>query len=171
MKNKKLILSPKDNIGKIVLQNVDTFCLEGDTLLVVFEDGGTRNYPLAHLWYYESHVSYHKVALVSDEDGKAQVWTGGGDNPQAINYLDTVESNPVGVGEGVGFDLTDDSGIHTPDSDNRADRYREILDKELVASEKDSSDSTDPYVRGFVIGWKECLDLLDREFKRVENES
>ena len=56
----KLILSPKDNLGKITLENVTTFALEGGTLLVVFENGRTRNYPLQHLWYYESHVDYHK---------------------------------------------------------------------------------------------------------------
>jgi hypothetical protein len=58
----KLILSPKDNLGKITLEGVSTFALEGETLLVVFENGRTRNYPLVHLWYYESHVSYHKTA-------------------------------------------------------------------------------------------------------------
>ena len=51
-----LILSPKDNINKMTVKNVETFALEGNTLLVVFEDGRTRNYPLIHLWYYESTV-------------------------------------------------------------------------------------------------------------------
>lgn len=57
----KLILSPKDNINKITLNDVATFTIEGPTLLVVFEDGRTRNYPLTHLWYYESNVDNHKV--------------------------------------------------------------------------------------------------------------
>lgn len=52
----ELILSPKDNINKLVLWDVETFCLEGNTLLVVFANGGTRNYPLMHLWYYEAKV-------------------------------------------------------------------------------------------------------------------
>ena len=51
-----LILSPKDNINKLTVKNVETFALEGNTLLVVFEDGRTRNYPLFHLWYYEATV-------------------------------------------------------------------------------------------------------------------
>ncbi len=59
----ELILSPKDNLNKITLHGVDTFALEGDTLLVVFEDGRTRNYPLIHLWYYGSHVSEHSDEL------------------------------------------------------------------------------------------------------------
>ena len=55
----KLLLSPKDNLGKIILESVSSFALEGDTLLVVFQSGRTRNYPLMHLWYYESHVDFH----------------------------------------------------------------------------------------------------------------
>jgi len=51
-----LILSPKDNINKITLENVETFALEGNTLLVVFIDGRTRNYPLIHLWYYQAQA-------------------------------------------------------------------------------------------------------------------
>jgi hypothetical protein len=57
----KLILSPKDNLGKIILTDVSCFALEGETLLVVFDSGRTRNYPLKHLWYYESHTKYHKT--------------------------------------------------------------------------------------------------------------
>lgn len=54
-----LILSPKDNLGKMILTDVDAFAVEGPTLLVVFKDGKTRNYPLVHLWYYESNVENH----------------------------------------------------------------------------------------------------------------
>lgn len=57
----QMVLSPKDNLNKIILDAVSTFALEGETLLVVFEDGRTRNYPLIHLWYYQSHVENHKV--------------------------------------------------------------------------------------------------------------
>ena len=60
----KLVLSPKDNVGKMVLKKVETFALEGETLLVVFKDGRTRNYPLMHLWYYQSHVDNHKIGAV-----------------------------------------------------------------------------------------------------------
>ena len=52
----KLVLSPIDNINKLELKNVETFCIEGRTLLVVFTDGKTRNYPMEHLWYYEASV-------------------------------------------------------------------------------------------------------------------
>lgn len=51
-----LIISPKDNINKVILKEVETFTLEGDTLLVVYKDGRTRNFPLVHIWYYESVV-------------------------------------------------------------------------------------------------------------------
>lgn len=56
----KLVISPKDNLGKMVLKKVQTFAVEGPTLLVVFKDGRTRNYPMEHLWYYQSHVKDHK---------------------------------------------------------------------------------------------------------------
>lgn len=56
-----IILSPKDNVNKMTLINVATFAQEGVTLLVVFKDGRTRNYPLQHLWYYESNVKNHVV--------------------------------------------------------------------------------------------------------------
>ncbi len=55
----ELILSPKDNLNKIILNDVSTFALEGETLLVVWDDGRTRNYPLIHLWYYQSDVKNH----------------------------------------------------------------------------------------------------------------
>lgn len=63
-----LILSPKDNPNKVYLTDVETFTLEGDTLLVVFTSGMTRNYPLLHLWYYESHVGYHESAIPTAEE-------------------------------------------------------------------------------------------------------
>ena len=53
--NMKLIISPKDNINKITL-DIETFALEGPTLLVIFKDGKARNYPLEHIWYYQSEV-------------------------------------------------------------------------------------------------------------------
>jgi len=52
----KLILSPKDNINKIELENVETYCLEGETLLVIFKDGRARSYPMIHLWYWQGQV-------------------------------------------------------------------------------------------------------------------
>lgn len=66
----KLILSPKDNLGKMTLEEVSGFALEGNTLLVVFESGRTRNYPLQHLWYYESHVDYHKTTPLLGRNNK-----------------------------------------------------------------------------------------------------
>lgn len=77
----KLILSPKDNLNKIELENVQTFCLEGETLCVIFEDGRTRNYPLYHLWYYESHVDNHRTAPTKNDpyakDGEKLISMGG----------------------------------------------------------------------------------------------
>jgi len=50
-----LIISPKDNINKIELHDVETYYIEGPTLLVVFADGRCRNFPLVHIWYYQSN--------------------------------------------------------------------------------------------------------------------
>lgn len=50
-----LILSPKDNINKIELE-VETYCQEGNCLLVIFPDGRARSYPMQHLWYWEGQV-------------------------------------------------------------------------------------------------------------------
>lgn len=52
----KLILSPKDSTCKVILEDVASFCQEGITLLVVFECGTARNYPLEHIWYYETNA-------------------------------------------------------------------------------------------------------------------
>jgi len=52
----KLILSPRDTLTKIELQGVETFCMEANTLLVIFTNGHSRNYPYIHLWYWESEV-------------------------------------------------------------------------------------------------------------------
>jgi hypothetical protein len=52
-----LILSSRSTTMKRVLENVAYFTTEDQTLLVVFKDGKTRNYPLIHLWYYESGVT------------------------------------------------------------------------------------------------------------------
>jgi len=63
-----LILSPKDSLPKLILENVESFAQEGNTLLVVFEDGRARNYPLVHLWYYESTLnSYVSSKLKTGE--------------------------------------------------------------------------------------------------------
>jgi len=51
----KLVLSPKDNINKIGLE-VETYCQEGNTLLIIFKDGRARNIPMCHLWYWEGVV-------------------------------------------------------------------------------------------------------------------
>jgi len=51
-----LILSPKDNINKIELHDVETYCQEGNCLLVIFKDGRARSFPMVHLWYWQSMV-------------------------------------------------------------------------------------------------------------------
>jgi len=52
-----LKLRPKDSLHKLILEDVESFAQEGNRLLVVFDDGRVRNYPLVHLWYYESNYA------------------------------------------------------------------------------------------------------------------
>lgn len=49
-----LTLVPRDNFNPIVLQGVETFCMEGETLRVIFLDGRSRNYPIRHLSSWET---------------------------------------------------------------------------------------------------------------------
>ena len=51
-----LVISPINNINKLVLTNVETFYQENKTLLVVFNNGRCRSYPMEHLWYWEASV-------------------------------------------------------------------------------------------------------------------
>ena len=66
----ELVLSPKDSVEMICLESVSSFGLEGETLLVVFESGETRNYPLRHLWFYSSHLDYHEREWYSVDKDK-----------------------------------------------------------------------------------------------------
>lgn len=64
----RLIVSLKNNLNKEVFDNVSYFEPEGETLLIVFFDGYTINIPLRHVWYYSSHVEYHKIKLSGEEE-------------------------------------------------------------------------------------------------------
>lgn len=163
MKNQKLILSPKDNLGKIVLEDVTAFSLEGDTLLVVFNNGSTRNYPLVHLWYYSSHVDYHQEKLTTDK----------GDD----YFGPSAAEGAVGVGEGVGFIPLDDGGIFVPDSDDNAakyrevlERYREVLDRSIDEAMGSRHMGADQFQRGLVEGWKKSLLGIRNEFLEIDEE-
>ena len=52
----KLLLLPKDNINSILLRDVETYCVEDTSLLVIFKDGRARNYPMCNLRYWEGEV-------------------------------------------------------------------------------------------------------------------
>ena len=57
----RLILSPKDNLDKIVFDDVETYCQEGEWITIVFEDGRARSYPSRHVWYIEVHTDEFKM--------------------------------------------------------------------------------------------------------------
>lgn len=47
-------IKPKDTTSPVYYDNVLSHFLEGNTLGLLFEDGSVRNFPLVHIWYYET---------------------------------------------------------------------------------------------------------------------
>lgn len=62
----RLTLSWKDDLNKAMIEDVAEYAIQGQTLMVALRDGTVSNYPLMHLWYYESHVDFHKTAPLVD---------------------------------------------------------------------------------------------------------
>lgn len=44
----------KDTTTPIFYNNVLSHFIEGCTLALLFEDGSVRNFPMVHIWYYET---------------------------------------------------------------------------------------------------------------------
>jgi|GEM_PF-4179205 len=44
----------KDTTTPIVYEDVVSHFQEGYTLALLFEDGSVRNFPMVHIWYYET---------------------------------------------------------------------------------------------------------------------
>lgn len=44
----------KDTTTPVYYDNVLSHFLEGNTLALLFETGKVRNFPLIHIWYYET---------------------------------------------------------------------------------------------------------------------
>lgn len=47
-------IKPKDTTSPVYYDNVLSHFLEGNTLGLLFDDGSVRNFPLVHIWYYET---------------------------------------------------------------------------------------------------------------------
>lgn len=57
----RLILSPIDTMSKIEFLDVETYMCSRDVLFVVFKDGRCRQFPMVHLWYWETEVPSGKT--------------------------------------------------------------------------------------------------------------
>jgi len=51
----------KDTTTPVFYENVKSHFLEGPTLALLFNDGKVRNFPLIHIWYYETKQEREKT--------------------------------------------------------------------------------------------------------------
>jgi hypothetical protein len=51
----------KDTTSPIYYENVLSHFIEGPTLALLFEDNVVRNFPLIHIWYYETQQERAKT--------------------------------------------------------------------------------------------------------------
>lgn len=57
----------KDTTTPIYYEDVISHFLEGPTLALLFKDGSVRNFPLIHIWYYETKQERLKTLTPSDK--------------------------------------------------------------------------------------------------------
>lgn len=60
-------IKPKDTTSPVYYNNVLSHFLEGNTLGLLFEDGSVRNFPLVHIWYYETKQPRQKTETSSEQ--------------------------------------------------------------------------------------------------------
>lgn len=56
----------KDTTTPIFYDKVVSHFLEGSTLALLFETGEVRNFPLIHIWYYETKQPREKTKIASE---------------------------------------------------------------------------------------------------------
>lgn len=56
----------KDSTTPVYYDGVLSHFLEGNTLALLFEDGCVRNFPLIHIWYYETFQDREKTKVISE---------------------------------------------------------------------------------------------------------
>lgn len=57
----KVKIKLKDTTTPIHYDKVLSHFLEGNTLALLFENGDVRNFPLIHIWYYETNQDRDKT--------------------------------------------------------------------------------------------------------------
>jgi hypothetical protein len=62
----------KDTTTPVYYENVVSHFMEGTTLALLFEGGEVRNFPLIHIWYYETKQPRDKTKVESELKEKAQ---------------------------------------------------------------------------------------------------
>tara|TARA_R110002050_G_scaffold125237_1_gene244780 strand:+ start:641 stop:853 length:213 start_codon:yes stop_codon:yes gene_type:complete len=58
----------KDTTTPVFYEDVISHFLEGNTLALLFKDNTVRNFPLIHIWYYET--KQERVATMTPSDLK-----------------------------------------------------------------------------------------------------
>jgi hypothetical protein len=66
-KNMKVKIKLKDTTTPVYYNNVISHFIEGNTLALLFEDGCVRNFPMIHIWYYETKQPREKTKTPSDK--------------------------------------------------------------------------------------------------------
>ena len=56
----------KDTTTPIYYSKVVSHFIEGCTLAILFEDGSVRNFPMIHIWYYETTQPREKTKVGSE---------------------------------------------------------------------------------------------------------
>jgi hypothetical protein len=62
----KVKIKLKDTTTPIYYDKVLSHFLEGPTLALLFESGDVRNFPLVHIWYYETNQEREKTKVESE---------------------------------------------------------------------------------------------------------
>lgn len=62
----KVKIKLKDTTTPVYYNGVLSHFLEGDTLALLFEDGYVRNFPLIHIWYYETIQERERTKVLSE---------------------------------------------------------------------------------------------------------
>jgi hypothetical protein len=63
----KVKIKLKDTTTPVHYDNVLSHFIEGNTLALLFDDGSVRNFPMIHIWYYETKQSRDKTKTPSEE--------------------------------------------------------------------------------------------------------
>tara|TARA_R110000796_G_scaffold231853_3_gene349894 strand:- start:10679 stop:10873 length:195 start_codon:yes stop_codon:yes gene_type:complete len=63
----KVKIKLKDTTTPVFYDKVLSHFLEGPTLALLFEDGSVRNFPLVHIWYYETTQPREKTKVPNED--------------------------------------------------------------------------------------------------------